>query len=383
MTSVPRERLNPSVPLSPLYPAETAIPNIVRSSSSLFTMEPDSPVQMMPHEKKEELAKLRSTLQNAVSQRGRYYAEVFSFSVYFEADDTSAFRDTEHFQNVLKMLELPAATELVILANDRNPAGTFEKFIYELDIKAQDTDNKYLILGHYAGHAGLSVDGTSLVFYDTLSKRQRMTLKRTFEPLYDVNEGNFENTDVVIILDSCYSAQATRSSKGLGRGVEIVASVGVDQQALGNASRFARIQNKTFTSRLADEVARRVGRQDTTSISFSEIVEELGRVSLPQRVPEYNLKVGGVGIRLPIPISAKLPPHLRILSQRHQRTSSENSIDVLDTKAPSSKFFACFKVHLSSTDPDSPEMMKLVQWVYSLNPNIGLELTGVFLSNST
>lgn len=378
MTSVPRERINPSVPLSPLYPAQTAIPNIVHSCSSLFTMEPDSPVQMMPHEKKEELANLRSTLQNAVLQRGRYYAEVFSFSVYFEADDTSAFRDTEHFQNVLKMLELPAATELVILANDRNPAGTFEKFIYELDIKAQDTDNKYLILGHYAGHAGLSVDGTSLVFYDTLSKRQRMTLKRTFEPLYDVNEGNFENTDVVIILDSCYSAQAARSSKGLGRSVEIVASVGVDQQALGNASRLARIQNKTFTSRLADEVARRVGRQDTTSISFSEIVEELGRVSLPQRVPEYNLKVGGVGIRLPIPISAKLPPHLRILSQRHQRSSSENSIDVLDTKAPSTKFFACFKVHLSSTDPDSSEMMKLVQWVYSLNPNIGLELTGVF-----
>lgn len=51
--------------------------------------------------------------------------------------------------------------------------------------------------------------------------------------------------------------------------------MGLEQSTLGNSSDLARIQNCTFTSRLADEVARSIGREDFTSISFAEAVDEL------------------------------------------------------------------------------------------------------------
>lgn len=48
---------------------------------------------------------------------------------------------------------------------------------------------------------------------------------------------------------------ATRGIDGQKRSVEIIASVGHDHKALGNPSDLARIVNRTFTSRLVDEVA--------------------------------------------------------------------------------------------------------------------------------
>lgn len=44
---------------------------------------------------------------------------------------------------------------------------------------------------------------------------------------------------------------------------------------------------------------------------------------------------------------------------------------------------AVFKVHLDAVDASSVEVSKLMEWIYSLNPNIGLELCGVFQTHST
>ena len=74
----------------------------------------------------------------------------------------------------------------------------------------------------------------------------------------------------------------TRGIDGQKRRSEIIASMGHDQKALGNPSDLARIVNRTFSSRLVGEVAKRVGRAaraDVTSISFAEVVDEFRRTS--------------------------------------------------------------------------------------------------------
>ena len=81
------------------------------------------------------------------------------------------------------------------------------------------------------------------------------------------------NTHADLILDCCVSGMPSRGTEWRNRSVEIIASTGLEQSALGNSSDLARIQNCTFTSRLADGVARSIGREDVTSIFFAEVVD--------------------------------------------------------------------------------------------------------------
>ena len=61
-------------------------------------------------------------VEDAMDQRGRNYHKIFTLSVTFEADNTSAARDTHSFQQMVKMLSLPKAVELVIEAKNVKPA---------------------------------------------------------------------------------------------------------------------------------------------------------------------------------------------------------------------------------------------------------------------
>ena len=70
--------------------------------------------------------------------------------------------------------------------------------------------------------------------------------------------------DLIMIYDSCYSGLAVRGveTEITKRSVEIVSAIGSAQRALGNFKDTVKIQNITFTCRLATEVARRAGRGD-------------------------------------------------------------------------------------------------------------------------
>ena len=302
----------------------------------------------------------------------------------FEEDDSDTFRDTIHFQHILKLLGLSAAQELVIAANDKQPKQFIHNFLSELETKIQNVDGRCLVLGHYAGHAEM-VYGNSLILKESRMRRQSMSFRTTLEVLWDPAELNFNNTDVVMIMDSCFGGQAIRGTEPPDRSVEILASVSMNPNTVGgyHPSQLARYPDDTFTSGLANEVVRIVGRSNADSISFSELVGELRRVPHLGRLPEYLLKMGRVGIRVPIPRQAILVPHHRNPSpQRPQIVTQESFTTVPDIPQPH-PIHAIFKVHLSDTDPDSAETAELVQWIYSLNPKIGLELIGVFLSRST
>ncbi|KAI9784781.1 MAG: hypothetical protein M1839_001511 [Geoglossum umbratile] len=337
---------------------------------------------------KDQLEVVREVLEEAIAQRGRYYTSHISFSIRFEADDSFASRNTTHFQNILRLLNLPQARELVIGKDDKMPGWTVLSLVQDLSAKVSKVDGRTLVIGHYAGHGTVNQNG-KLIFFASPSAPRPFGLERCLGDLYEEDQctnPDFKKTDVILILDSCYSGEATRGLGRAGRSVEIVASVGADQKALGNNS--ARVQNRTFTSRLADSIALRVGRGDVSSISFAEIIGDLRSTSQPKRLPEYHLQVGRVGIRVPILGQTRLPIHLRAPSTgqigRRQTPSGSSIGGESAASIPATpQLNAVFTVHLDDTDAHSGEVKKLAEWIHSLHPVIGLELTGIYESRST
>lgn len=70
---------------------------------------------------------VRGVLENAISQRGRPYQEMFVVSVRFEADETSADKDQGTFFNLVKCINIPLASNnphsLVIRTDDLRAKG--------------------------------------------------------------------------------------------------------------------------------------------------------------------------------------------------------------------------------------------------------------------
>ena len=62
--------------------------------------------------------------------------------------------------------------------------------------------------------------------------------------------------DCILVFDSCYSGTAAKDNETSDYSAEVVASVDSNQKAFENWSDFACVQNKTFTSHLADEIAK-------------------------------------------------------------------------------------------------------------------------------
>ncbi|KAI9673864.1 MAG: hypothetical protein M1817_002070 [Caeruleum heppii] len=314
-------------------------------------------------------------LENAISQRARFYKNVHAFTIRFEADDTSAYRDARHFQQMLRSLGFPIASEIIISATDPTPSWTFLQAIGTIAKRITEQSGRTLLLGHYAGHAMVNAQD-QLAFFASPAKPRAMTFKSTFQSVFFGNDFGLDQTDVVLILDSCFSGLATRGLLDQDRSVEILASVGTTQQALGNHPDLARVQNRTFTSRLTDEVVRRVGRRNTSSVSFAEVVGELRRQSHAQRLPQYHLHLGKLGIRIPI---------LREQTwDRRQDSLSETSWSSQDDGRASTipPYRAVFTIHLPSATVGSQELEKFLEWLQSLDSSIGLELTGVYEARS-
>ncbi|KAI9861217.1 MAG: hypothetical protein M1813_005390 [Trichoglossum hirsutum] len=287
---------------------------------------------------------------------------------------------------------LPTIGDLIALADEELEllCDSWSRMIRNLDLE----NDKYVVT-----QEKLSRDGNAVL--DDIGKHLKLPSasfidKKQFTLSHEVVDGtpkmffvgsdeltnvDFEKTDMVLILDSCYSGQATRGFKAAGRSVEIICSVSANQKALENASDLARVQNRTFTCRLADAVAQHVSKGDSSSISFVDIVEELRGKSLPDRLPEYSLHVGRVGIRVPILGQARLPPHLRAYCQIPSRSFASDGSFTAVPETP--HLTAVFSVHLDNISPSSEEIRKLVKWLHALNSSIGLELTGIHRSRST
>ena len=333
-----------------------------------------TPTSQVPNNEKEQVQAVRETLQHAVANRGRQYAHHHTFTFRFQDDDTRADRDSQKFQSMLRVLNLPAAEEVVL--SSKMVAWDFRPVIDRLTKKLDVEEDRKFLMFHYAGHAKLN-DSGDLCLVPSLNSKAFLDFAREFGILWSA-EVVLDRVDVVIILDCCYSAASARGPIQADRTVEIVSSVGMSQQALGNPSTVARMQNRTFTSRLADEVARTVGNPDKTSVSFSEIVAKMRGTSRPERVPEYAVKLGGPSIRLPIS-RTRSQAGTSSSGRSHGHSRSSSSISA----TPDSDVMAIFRVRLGDADSSGDEVSRLVEWIHSLHPSIGLELTGVYRGRST
>ncbi|MCJ1379355.1 hypothetical protein MMC17_002456 [Xylographa soralifera] len=320
-----------------------------------------------------DLQDLRSVLQDAISQRGKYYEHKLALSIIWKDDDTRADKDVSHFQDMCKMLGFPHATECILDTNKHpfwDVTGNLGRISKQCDI----LEGKKLLMVHYGGHATVNING-ELLFVPVPDATKPVPYLRTLHSLCEKHSG-FEMVDVIIILDSCYSATAIHGMLSDDRSVEILASVGTEQRALGNLSYAVRTQNKTFTRRLAEQIALRVARAEP-SINFAAIIAELRRTSNEQRRPEYSLQRGKVGIRIALPSK---PPHVRAGELRLSSSSEAAGA----TSTPSKpEIFATFKVHLTSAEAKSSEALKLVEWIHLLHPKVGLTLQGLYSTSST
>lgn len=106
-----------------------------------------------------------------------------------------------------------------------------------------------------------------------------------------------ERTDVVIILDGCFSGKVIRAIPPAEKTVEILAAVGTDQLALGNPTVSARILDRTFTAGLPGEVTIR-RRWEQNSLVLSEVIANLRAHSNTNRLPLFETVVGSMAIRI-------------------------------------------------------------------------------------
>jgi hypothetical protein len=65
------------------------------------------------------------------------------YTVNFEADNIKAARDIVHFQQMLKMLGLPKARELVLASSDNHSACAVSNMILELAKATEDPEKRF------------------------------------------------------------------------------------------------------------------------------------------------------------------------------------------------------------------------------------------------
>ena len=302
----------------------------------------------------DQIQDIRDVLQGAVDNRGRQYAFCHTYSITFKNGDARASDDTSHFQTMLRLLGLPRAKEIIL--EEKTSLWDLHDEFGKLTNLLDQEDGRKLIIMHYAG-VGLFKEG-DFHLAASLTSNRTLHFDQGFGSLWTSN-GDFDNSDVILILDCCYSRAMTRSMKQTDRSVEIVAAAGMTREACENPSNRIRVQNRTLTSRLSDEIGRAVSNNDRSSVAFSEIIADMRQTSITERLPEYSLRQGTIGIRLPLPESS------RAMAQESSSSSDP-------------QLTALFKIHLNVADSTSPEVVALIEWIQSLNPNTGLELNGVF-----
>lgn len=64
------------------------------------------------------------------------------------------------------------------------------------------------------------------------------------------------------------------------------------------------------------------------------------------------------------------------------RNGPRKALQMLSIPISPARLMPYFEVHLSGTDLESAETVKSIYWIDTLNSNIGLELNGVYMSNS-
>ncbi|KAK2814107.1 hypothetical protein FQN50_000511 [Emmonsiellopsis sp. PD_5] len=308
----------------------------------------------------------RPRLEAAVEQRPRTFANHYTLHVRFQNDDTQAERDADNFKTICAAFGLPQPHEIIIKSTDSAPSWTIMGVFMKILTAARKAPGRSLVMVHYAGHGTLN-HFNQLVFQANPHEPRSVLFSDAFLNRVGASSAFAQDdpdVDVVMIIDSCCSSAATRTiSPQIPRVVEILAACEADASALGNQLNSSmggkvRIQNRTFSAKLADVVARQKGKGEP--LSFAEMMAIIDKNS-PTIKPFYELYLDPASIRLPFPnqslaTATKIPP------------SAES-------------YRAVFLVHLSGALTDDA-LQDLVKWIRALDLSMGIKVDAVYQTNS-
>ncbi|OJJ77939.1 hypothetical protein ASPBRDRAFT_202813 [Aspergillus brasiliensis CBS 101740] len=293
----------------------------------------------------------QATLRAAVERRTREYSSIYSLTVRWEDDDTNAESDTNHFQNMLKNLDIDPAEEFVISSEELAPEFCLSSIWHSINGKARRDKERSLIIFHYAGHGTYKRGRFS--FADTRAGLKTIDAEGVL--IEEVkNPARFPdsiNTDVLFIFDCCYAHYATRAPDDTSSVIEVLAATSVSTVSARSPP------NSTFTAKLANEIACRKARNHE-SVEFASAFQTLRKESTGQVRPTHALLVGASSIILPL-----------------------NGYRRVDPRSIPAGYKVLFAVNVSR-DLTKVEIEELVSWIRRLPPFAGLSIEDIFQTGS-
>ncbi|RMJ26083.1 hypothetical protein PHISP_03062 [Aspergillus sp. HF37] len=297
-------------------------------------------------------ARFRTIMEKVVDQHSTTYSMCIAKSFRWENDNTAADQDAQNFQSVLRSLGFKRGEEFVISSNDVTPGWTVLDEFRTMLKEAISYEGRTIVFVHYAGH-GTEFNG-DLHFVDGNSKMSFRVYQTFF--LFVGEQSYLEgktNVDVVFLFDGCYSHLATRSSVTTQRVVEVLAAT--DEIA---PDALTPPKHASFTGKLANELAARKDRGDN-DVELAELMETL-RSKSPRRKPVHGLHIGYNSIRFKFPA---------VSTHGHPPVAQSPSLQ------------AVFAFHISESLTEE-QLSDFVSWIRKLPSNVGLELEGVYETNS-
>lgn len=288
-------------------------------------------------------------ITRAVNNRSRIYNNSFALSVRWQRDNTNASADIEHFQAILSTLNLDQAEVEILAEQDQTPGWTLNDKIRSVFRLAANAPGKSIVLIHYAGHG--EVRGGQLFAVEGLSRRS-INLQRFIDTVVagDVQDYDIADTDVVFVLDCCYSHAATRALNPTTRVVEILsASDDHTPEALAPP-------RNTLTGKLRGEIAR-CKRDGHHFVILSDVMATIrGNSSVVK--PTHHVKLG-VSVCFPFTGVTRINPN---------------------TIAPSLR--AVFSVRIAE-NMTREQLDRFLTWIETLPPGFAMELDGIYPTTST
>ena len=322
------------------------------------------------------MAQLDKSIHDATDYRGRDYQMTIGLALSFAADDTDAAADALRFQRSC-YLHYNIHPKMVALPNvdSSELRNGLAYFLRALKAKASEVAGQSLVIIYYAGHAGMSEDG-ELYLVANPSSVQRVFFEATFSPLWR-HEDEFQRTDVIIVLDSCFPSNAARYfSTVQHRTVEIVAAAAEPDQsnALGNSFRYDK-SRPSFTAMLEAGMLRAAGpiARVAGSVSMRDIIAFIRSNS--EGDPQYQIKLGSS----PISFAAQRSLHPFVRQQlRFLNRGPPPAVYGITRPPPSSnhstrvRFGVIFTATMDKYDPEDEEHKKTMVWLHFGAPALGV-----------
>ncbi|OAL69645.1 hypothetical protein A7D00_6359 [Trichophyton violaceum] len=310
-------------------------------------------------------AEIQGTLERCVHQRQRYYQRLSAFAIRFEEDNTGAEQDLPNFKSLVRALGIDSVEECVLLASDRTPGWTIMSKIREhlLDGLQKCLDpqfGRYLVIIHYSGHGAYGPQ-QGLWFNANPQSKPSFTFNTLTEAVSIHSQQSDVSMDAVFIIDSCEAGSAGLTVRVDGT-FELLAAVPEQKTAFGTSA--GQNQKRTFTAKLANAAA--IAQGKARSVDFAELLDSAYSLS-SAKFPVHKLLSGSVSIRVKFPCRA------------HANLPQPPAPLPLSMKVPTKVLFSCHFLE----DPASEATKKLRFWIELLDPDIGLQVTGVFQTEST